>query len=331
MPIIDTPSQKRIGRRRRWFQFSLSTLLLFTTAVSVLMSWFAVKRREVAREKLAAEQLQKEAHATVLREFRDGLRELGWLDHLLGRDLPPVIDITLFEAMDANPKRNWGLLGDLPYLEECSVFYGNGDNDDFNAVLERRMGACTFRPGPHGAPRPPRLRFKSAFTPSKCAAVERMTELRQLSISFIRIDDATFLRGLHKLEKLDLGATGVGDDVLDAIRDCPQLSELSLAYDDITDAGLPKLRSLPNLSSLRLQYTYLTDAGLKTLQELKNLKYLEVEGTAVSKQAVDEIRRVLPKLEIFSNFDWPFAPTPNNGTNTRGMGGGGGMGMGGTF
>ena len=98
----------------RRFQFSLSTLLLVTTVVSVLMSWVAVKRREAARENLAAEQLEREAHASIAHE---PFYEPGWWARLLGRGSPPVVDISLdvnsHELMDEVPERI-GALGRFP-------------------------------------------------------------------------------------------------------------------------------------------------------------------------------------------------------------------------
>ena len=45
MPM-NSPSARKAPLRRRRFEFSLSSLFLLTTAVAVLMSWVAVKRRK---------------------------------------------------------------------------------------------------------------------------------------------------------------------------------------------------------------------------------------------------------------------------------------------
>ncbi len=70
-----------------------------------------------------------------------------------------------------------------------------------------------------------------------------------------------YLRGMHRLRELDLGATLVGD------------------------AGLGVLEGLPALESLRLRDTRITDAGFaRWLAPKEGLKQLDLRGTGVSKE-----------------------------------------------
>jgi hypothetical protein len=267
------------------------------------MSYVAVKRKEAAQEDRAAEQMLKIRNVSV---GRDPLYKPGWCERLLGREKAPVTEVTLHDGLDAIPPPDWTLLAAFPSLEEFYVFYWPWTNDEFCDVLERRPGRCIYRgPGPHDDSHPPSLRFNATLTSTKRAVLERLTGLRVLTICDVRIDNVTFLRNLSKLERLDLNATGVGDDVLDAVQACPNLTDLSLDYDDITDAGVSRLRSLHNLRWLSLRYTYLTDAGLKSLQHLKTLGTVQVEGTAVSKAACDETERATPGLSVIGNCDFP--------------------------
>jgi hypothetical protein len=285
-----------------------------TTAVAVLMSWVAVRRREAASERLAAEELQREWNVSV---HRDGFYKPGWLARLLGRDFCPVRGVWLDEFPQSDLTRAWALLAAFPSLEELHI-QGGGDADEFFDVLERRPNTCIYVGRLfHHPPRDPELRLDATLTSSKRAIIERLLELRSLSICLIRVDDVAFLRGLKKLDELDLSRTGVGDGVFQAVHGCTHLSRLSLAYDDITDADLTKLRSLPNLTYLNLDYTFVTDAGLKTLEGLKSLKWLQVEGTAVAKKAIDEIERALPGLNVVSNLNRPDRPVARTGSTSQ--------------
>ncbi len=120
---------KKIPRRRRWFQFSLGTLLLFVTAVSILMSWVAVERRQAARERFATEHLEEAVRHPFIRGADP---RGGWFASLLGREFAPALQIfTDGEAMDADPERNWALLTDLRSLKSCEIFYDPFCNEEF--------------------------------------------------------------------------------------------------------------------------------------------------------------------------------------------------------
>ena len=45
--------------KRRWFQFSLRTLLVFVTLCAIPCSWLAVKLRQMKREEAAAAVIEK--------------------------------------------------------------------------------------------------------------------------------------------------------------------------------------------------------------------------------------------------------------------------------
>lgn len=132
--------------------------------------------------------------------------------------------------------------------------------------------------------------------------------------------DLGSLRGLMKLESLDLSHSGVTSDGLAALQNLPRLKELILfgcpVSDEglrhlkafpglerldlwnapITDGGLVHLKHLPNLRSLQLSYTRITDSGLRRLAELATLESLTFAPTAGVTNGGLEHLQALPAL-----------------------------------
>ena len=51
--------------RRRWFRFSLRTLLILVAVAAIPMAWVAHERRQSEKERLVAEQLLKQGSKEV--------------------------------------------------------------------------------------------------------------------------------------------------------------------------------------------------------------------------------------------------------------------------
>lgn len=98
------------------------------------------------------------------------------------------------------------------------------------------------------------------LTDAALAHVARLSDLRELRLrENRRLTDAgpKALSGLTKLEKIDLGLTGIGD------------------------AGLMHLEGLTNLVVVDIGYTKVTDAGLAAFVGMRQLKELHAGGTAI--------------------------------------------------
>ena len=82
--------------RRRWFQYSLRTLLLFMLLVSIGMSWVAVRIQRARRQREAVEAIQKLGglvrYDYQVQQSGNPLPGAGppgpaWLRNLLGEDI----------------------------------------------------------------------------------------------------------------------------------------------------------------------------------------------------------------------------------------------------
>lgn len=80
-------------------------------------------------------------------------------------------------------------------------------------------------------------------------------------------DDLWILKGLTRLEYLDLSLTGVTDSALSQIKEFKQMEELNLYGTKITDAGLEHLKEMEQLKFVVLRWTRTTEEGRDKLME----------------------------------------------------------------
>ncbi len=143
------------------------------------------------------------------------------------------------------------------------------------------------------------------------AAVAEITKLGgEASYSHNRKDDVfhlivqttdaglVHLKGLTKLNGLDLSHNQITDAGLVHLKGLTNLNKLYLHLTPITDAGLVHLQGLTKLQSLDISYTRITDAGLEHLKGLTNLERLNLRDTQVTDEGVKNLRQALPNCKI---------------------------------
>ncbi|MCB0325486.1 MAG: hypothetical protein KDD69_18015, partial [Bdellovibrionales bacterium] len=120
--------------------------------------------------------------------------------------------------------------------------------------------------------------------------------LRTLVLESTEIDGRGFteLKGLP-LKMLILEDTKLEESNLAKLKGLP-IEFLDLTGADVTDEGLLLLRGLP-LKSLNLYSTRVTDAGLQYLPLLQ-LRKVYLTGAQVTDEAVEELKRNHPELEV---------------------------------
>jgi hypothetical protein len=270
-PKADPPK-----RTRRWFQFSLRSLLIFTLICAVACAWLGRKIEQKRREREAVEAI-----------VRDGFSVM-YDSQLDPRGTP--------YSNDRPPGPDWlrKVLGDNFFSEAKRVFVF-GDRRGTNTATD--AGLARLGELPH-------LEWVSLdstnVSDSGLVHVEALTELQTLDLGNTAITDAGLehLKKLTQLSSLYLTGTKITDAGLEHVKGCTQLVVLFLDGTQVTDAGLEKLRSLTRLGNLVLDGTKVSDVGIVKLKGLTNLRFLYLNGTNVTTVGVAELQKALPSCSI---------------------------------
>ena len=271
-PKADPPK-----RKRRWLQFSLRSLMIFTLIVGIGMATWIVPLKKSAEKQKAAVEAIKSDSGYVNYDYEvdssgNGITAAeppgpAWLRRLLGDDF-----FTTVISVGVNTPADMKYLGELSQL--------------------RSVGA-------YGVP----------LADADLEGVRRLSQLKDLNLSLTDVTDAGLknLAGLSQLEDLQLSITRVTDLGLKQLKGLTQLKSLNLNDTRITDAGLESLSGLSRLQELTLSYTKLTDAGLDHLIGLTKLRELHLEGTNVTGAGAKALQKSLPNCTI--SFSPAKAPT----------------------
>ena len=251
------PSPPRV--RRRWYQFSLRTLLIFVTIVGCGLGWFGIKVQQAIKQKAAVDVILKSG-GMVAYDYQ--LDESGtiwqdkepsgppWLRSLLKADLFANV---IYADVETNEELT--LLQDLPQLNW--LFVGRNVTDVGWEHL-RQLGQLK------------RLVFaRSQISDDSLKNLRELSQLTTLKFLDIPITDAGLIHvnTLSRLQSLDLSYTAVTDAGLVQFTGLGQLENLSLQGTQITDAGLEHLLGMNKLCQLDLRYTKVTDEGIRKVRE----------------------------------------------------------------
>lgn len=323
--------------KRRWYRFSLRTLLVVILLLSVLLGWFALKLRQAERQRRAVEAIRK-AGGTVFYDYQfheesgttTGVRESpvpAWLRELIGEDFFASVAGVGFHDPE------WSASDSRPTTV-----------DDADAVLEHVAGltgvVCL------------RL-YANQVTDVGMEHLRGLTRLRYLDLSYTQVTDAGLehLKGLTELGLLQLHGTDVteegSEELRKALPDCHiswveeggpppsarpdspvvkawekagflsgwmcrteygfrfmQLRE-DACEDDMPGFGveyrlpIKSVQGLPQPSVPFGAYFWnVADAGLKALAGMTQLKNLILSDTEVTEAGVKELKEALPDCYI---------------------------------
>ena len=232
--------------KRRWYQFSLKTLLIVISVMCVGFAWIGwrmqrarTNRNEPVEEAVASIQ---ESGGNVQRDYEE-LRPQTWLEELF--DDPGDPD---------DPVRVW---------ETEVTFHGFNVT---NAGLERLKDLKNLRS----------LVLSGSNVTN--AGLERLKDLKNLEMLFLydtQVTDAGLehLKGLTTLDTVYLSGTRVTDAGLEHLEGMTNLEILDLFGTQFTDECLEYLKELTNLQQMNLINTNITAEGVSELQQaLPNCK-----------------------------------------------------------
>jgi hypothetical protein len=241
-PIPNDTVSDKTKHKRRWYQYSLRTLLIFVTLVAIGMSWFAVKMQRARRQREAVELFEKRGHGILYDYQRKSYSAEPpgpeWLRKILGIDFfADVIAIQCFDKYDIQlppaTDKELKVLEDLNRLETLSL-------------------------------------MNTYVTDAGLEHIKGLPHLTIIDLCHTKITDKGLekLTGKTHLRILWLDRTQVTDAGLKHIENLTQLEQLSLNDTQITDAGLEHLKGLRKLSWLFLINTKVTVDGIRKLEKL---------------------------------------------------------------
>jgi hypothetical protein len=218
------PSHAPPKRKRRWFQFSFRSLLIFTLIVAIPCAWLG---RRIARNRLERDAVEaiktsggKAWYDYEIRSFERDYRRTWsappemptgpkWLRNLLGEDFfSDVLEVRLTDASAGH--LDW--VDSLPQLETLDLSRTNATDADL-------------------------------------ARLAPLNRLKSLQLQRTKVTNAglVHLMSLTKLQFLNLCATHVSDAGLSELRHFAQLRALALCSTNVSDDGIESLqRALPN-------------------------------------------------------------------------------------
>jgi hypothetical protein len=294
MDAAETPGTARSGRRR-WFQYSLRTLLGAVLVASLVMSWFAVKMLQAKRQAKAVEAIRN-------------LQQLG--NTQMPRLVSPAPSPTPVEAV---PRA----LGSVAYDYELVP----GGEPPGPEALRNALGLDFLANAAE-------VTLSGLLvTDAQLVYLKELPALKSLYLIDTGISDAGLkqLQDLPQLEHLVLQGSQVSDSCLEHLKGLKHLRRLELCGDQTTDAVLQHLKSLPHLEELNLDHTHLTNAGLQQLGRMRQLRILTLDAThltdtdlehlkgldrlqelylydkdiAITKEGLQSLQRALPNCRLF--------------------------------
>jgi Leucine Rich repeat len=287
---------------RRWFQFSLRTLLIFTTIVAIPCAWLANKMDKKRRDRDAVEAFIK-LGARVHYDYE--VANAGptpppgadWLRKFLGENFFSEVDSVLWGESNWSPPAKHGNLTDAELehvgkLTELHRLMLLGDDVNVtDAGLVNLKGLTRLQELHLAAPN---------VTDAGLENLQGLTQLETLVVMNARVTDAGLknLQRLTKLQSLSLDGTNVTDAGLVHLKGLTKLQRLYLYNTNVTDAGLVHLKGLTKLQYVGLSNTKVIGVGLANLKGLSQLRAVELMGNKVSDAAVKDFQQALPNCKI---------------------------------
>jgi hypothetical protein len=223
---IESPKPEPPKRKRRWFQFSLRSLLIFTTIVALGSGWFRAKIVKAQKQRAAIEAIEKSG-GMVLYDY-----QVDSSGGIIPNAKPPVISWP------------WTLFGRDCFLPVAEAVLRSGNEinrlDDLNEL--RVLHLCGY------------VVVDGGLSPATVIR-PRLTDAGLEHIG-----------GLSQLKELELQGTALGDTGLKCLANLRRLRSLALTDTNVTDAGLENLRELSQLQELYLLKTRVTNEGVAKLQ-----------------------------------------------------------------
>lgn len=244
--------------RRRWFQFSLKTLLAATLVLGALLGWVSVRLEKVRRQQATIAAIERLGGKV---NFAMSNPPESWLGRLLRDDDDERYACNVhLPAKREQTVECLKLCAELQGLRLLSIGRTQleaGDLAGLKRLTElRTLAAASATHGDEilaiAAELPKLAVLQLSNTPTTAAGLGKLGKSKTLAKNLVML--------------VIIGSPGVGDDGLAGLGSLKNLESLSLEGASVTDAGLARLEQLPKLRRLNLNRTAVTPAGIARLQ-----------------------------------------------------------------
>jgi hypothetical protein len=225
------PKAEPLKRKRRWYQFSLRTLLIVVLIVAIPCALLGRKIERKRRERKAVDAIRK-LGGGVDYDNLEGPDCPDWLRPLLGENFFNEVDWVSWNDATDEEMQN---LNDMPQLRVL-LLNESHITDAGIAILNEKVHMQGL------------VLSHARISDAGLKHLNGMTKLLDLWLDHTDISDAGLenLKGLTKLESLVLSRTQVSDAGLNSLKGLTQLQTLCLNNTRVTDAGIEDLqKSLP--------------------------------------------------------------------------------------
>ena len=288
--------------KRRWFQFSLRTLLLAVLVVAVWLGWYCDRARRQKQSVTAISRLGGWVYYDyeLVNDKYDPQAASwvpGWLRSQLGVDFfHNVVEVNLVYHYDKGKRLDNAQVTDgalyrldgFPRLRRLLLYEGQATDQGLAEVGRLKHLEHLY------------MWDAGKVTDAGIAHLRKLRKLKYLHCDDSQMADESLrvLAALPRLERLWLQGNRFTDRGLAYLEGMTQLEELwiGMGPTNITDDGVQHLKGLVNLERLGLQETKVTSKGLEHLKGLKNLKSLSLWGSQVKDPS--RLREALPNCEI---------------------------------
>ena len=277
-------------RKRRWFQFSLRTLLIFMLVCAVACAWLGRMIEQKRRERGAVEAIRK-AGGSVLYDYQvqpSGRRMRfaeptgpAWLRSLLGDNFFSDVDSVNLNDPLRSAAALAGPIEELEDIKRLDLSGAKLTDDDLDHLKGLAQLQTLWLAG-------------NKISDAGLAKLGVLSQIKKLGLKGTKITDdgLVHLSRFSHLELLDLDDTAVTDVGLKHLRGFIKLQYLGLERTRITDAGVTQLQDLTNLQSLSLNGTRISNVALATLEGHVHLQNLYLRDTATSDAGIEHLRKL---------------------------------------
>jgi hypothetical protein len=264
---MDEPTKP--ARPRRWWRYSLRTLLVLFTLTAI---WLGALADRAIKQRRAVDVTLRLGGRVNYRHQRDGDRlrpdqqpwAPEWLRNTIGDDFFTSLDRIIIGKAEGGLRQvsdeDLAAIGAVSSLRELSL-------------------------------------WDCSITDSQLASLANLQQLElfQSNSPLVTNEGLKHLLPLKRLKFLALDNIAVKDDGLAALATMPGLEILAVNHGQFTDAGMQHLLAMPKLRQVSLADSPITDQGLTTLAGLSRLEAVVLNGTQVTDAGLSELS-VLPNL-----------------------------------